>query len=295
MTFGTEKRYISTLRTARAGRIMSGLEVLERKSNSGEAASAIEVVLKHSGVENRIIGSPETVLRELLSYFSKIYPSIELVSKLVLSVDSLEFLQSCTGVLAVSPECLVVLKDLKELKDKELMMIHLAGSRLRHQMGKKESDILSLDEITKTTGRSTGTVAGRLSELCNEQLIERVGKGSYRLTTMGTRVVIKNLMPQMSAENSIAMVLLAARVAHAVGTRPNVEMDPEAISRSIGKAVKTVRNTLAMMTKTGLIDRTSDGSYKLSMQGIRKAHEIAKGLTARAASSPTEKPVTASG
>src|SRR3989441_11134052 len=139
MTLGTEKRYISNLRTERVGIIMSGLEVLERKSNSGEAAAAIEVVLKHSGVENRIIGSPETVLRELLSYFSKIYPSIELVSKLVLSVDSLEFLQSCTGVLAVSPEGLVVLKDLKELKDKELLMIHLAGSRLQHQMGKKES------------------------------------------------------------------------------------------------------------------------------------------------------------
>ncbi len=177
---------------------MSGLEVLERKSNSGEAGTAVEVVLKHSGVENRIIGSPETVLRELLSYFSKIYPSIELVSKLVLSVDSLEFLQSCTGVLAVSSEGLVVLKDLRELKDKELLMIHLAGSRLLHQMGKKESDTLSLDEITKTTGRSTGTVAGRLSELCNEQLVERVGKGSYRLTTMGTRGVIKNLMPRVA-------------------------------------------------------------------------------------------------
>jgi hypothetical protein len=198
MPFGTEKRYISTLRRERVGIIMSGLEVLERKPNSVEAAAAIEVVLKHSGVENRIIGSPETVLRELLSYFSKIYPSIELISKLVLSVDSLEFLQSCTGVLAVSPEGLVVLKDLRDLKDKELMMIHLAGSRLQHQMGKKESDTLSLDEITKTTGRSTGTVAGRLSELCNEQLVERVGKGSYRLTTMGTRVVIKNLMPRVT-------------------------------------------------------------------------------------------------
>src|SRR2546425_537334 len=198
ISFGTEKRYISTLRTSRARRIMSGLEVLERKSNSEEAAAAIEVVLKHSGVENRIIGSPETVLRELLSYFSKVYPSIELVSKLVLSVDSLEFLQSCTGVLAVSQEGLVILKDLRELKDKELMMIHLAGSRLQHQMGKKESDTLSLDEITKTTGRSTGTVAGRLSELCNEELVERVGKGSYRLTTMGTRVVIKNLMPRVA-------------------------------------------------------------------------------------------------
>jgi hypothetical protein len=177
---------------------MSGLEVLEHESKADAPAATIEVVLKHSGVENRIIGSPETVVRELLSYFSRVYPSVELVSKLILSVDNVEFLQSCTGVLAVSPEGLVVLKDLKELKDKELMMIHLAGSLLQHQMGKKESDTLSLDEITKTTGRSTGTVAGRLSELCNEQLVERVGKGSYRLTTMGTRVVIKNLMPRVA-------------------------------------------------------------------------------------------------
>src|SRR5216683_5673442 len=90
---------------------------------------------------------------------------------------------------------------------------------------------------------------------------------TVKLTPEGEVMLLK---PEMSAENSIALVLLATRVAHAVGTRPNVEMAPEAISRSIGKAVKTVRNTLAMMTKTGLIDRTSDGSYKLSMQGIRK-------------------------
>src|SRR3989442_4328238 len=102
---------------------MSGLEVLERKPNSEGAGAAIEVILRHSGVENRIIGSPETVLRELLTYFSKIYPSIELVSKLVLSVDMAEFLQSCTGGLAVSPEGLVGPNDLKDRQGKELMMI----------------------------------------------------------------------------------------------------------------------------------------------------------------------------
>src|SRR5260370_13276141 len=58
---------------------------------------------------------------------------------------------------------------------------------------------------------------------------------AVQLTPEGEAVLLK---PEMSAENSIAMVLLAARVAHAVGTRPNVQMDPEAISRSIGKAIK---------------------------------------------------------
>jgi hypothetical protein len=195
--FGTEKRYISTRMTTRARGKMSGLEIVERMPSTTEITSAIEVIVKHSGIENRIIGNPDSVLRELLSYFSKTYPSIELVSKLVLSVDSAEFLQSCTGILATSPEGLVVLKNLGGLKDREVLVLYLAGARLLHQLGKKEADTLSLDEITKTTGRSTGTVAGRLSELCNEQLVERVGKGSYRLTTMGTRVVMKDLIPKI--------------------------------------------------------------------------------------------------
>ncbi len=178
--------------------IMSGLETVEQKAVVNEPSNAIEIVLRYSGVESKIIGSPEGVLRELLSYFSKVYPSIELVSKLVLSIDNAEFLESCTGSLATSPEGLVILRNVGELKDKELLMLHLAGSRLMQLMSKKESDSISLDEITRATGRSTGTVAGRLSELCNEELVERVGKGSYRLTTMGTRIVMKNLMTKVS-------------------------------------------------------------------------------------------------
>ena len=114
-------------------------------------------------------------------------------------MDNAEFLQSISGTLASSQEGLVVLKDVSGLRDKELMMLHLAGSKLLNLLGKKDNDTITLDEITKTTGRPTGTVAGRLSELCNEQLVERVGKGSYRLTTMGARVVIKTVMPKTAS------------------------------------------------------------------------------------------------
>jgi hypothetical protein len=177
---------------------MSELRAIEPRQSSTVTPAVVELTVKHSGIENRIIGSPESVLREAILYFSKVYPNIELVSKLILSTDNQEFLQSLTGAVAASPEGLAILKDLSELKDRELLMIHLTGARLLHLLGKKDADTLSLDEITKTTGRSTGTVAGRLSELCNEHLVERVGKGSYRLTTMGTRVVMKDLMPRVS-------------------------------------------------------------------------------------------------
>ncbi len=178
------------------GRSMSAIQNAQTEQKIDGPANTVEVVLKHSGIENKIIGSPEAVVRGLMAYFSKAYPSIDLVSKLILSIDNTEFLQSCAGVLAVSSEGLVLLRNIDELKDKELMLLYLAGSRLTFVLGKKDSDSLSLDELTRITGRATGTVAGRLSELANDQLVERVGKGAYRLTTMGTRVVMRNVLPK---------------------------------------------------------------------------------------------------
>jgi DNA-binding IclR family transcriptional regulator len=78
------------------------------------------------------------------------------------------------------------------------MLLQLAGSRLMNLTGRKDTDSLALDELTRMTGRTTGTVAGRLSELTNDQLVERVGKGAYRLTTMGIRVVMRTIFPKVS-------------------------------------------------------------------------------------------------
>ncbi|HZY47331.1 MAG TPA: hypothetical protein VFE96_05985 [Candidatus Bathyarchaeia archaeon] len=175
---------------------MSDVETLQTQVHPSQRSATIEVTVRFNGIETKIIGNPENVVRELVSFFSRAFPAIELASKLVLSIDSAEYLQSCAGVLAFSPEGLVILKDTTSLKDRELMMLHVAGARMFYLLGKKDIDSISLDELSKITGRVTGTIAGRLSELVREQLIERVGKGSYRLTTMGQRVVIQTLMPK---------------------------------------------------------------------------------------------------
>ena len=178
---------------------LSTLENYNPPQNQSSPPNTLEITIRHtSGIEKKILGPPDAVLKELVSYISTVYPSLELVSKIILTVDAREFMDSCSGVLAASPEGLVVLKDVSHLRDRELLMLHLAGARLMDILGKKENDALSLEDLTRVMGRPTGTVAGRLSELWKEQLIERVGKGSYRLTTMGARIVVKNLMPRMA-------------------------------------------------------------------------------------------------
>ncbi len=158
----------------------------------------VEVILKHQGIENRIIGAPDGVVREILAYVSRAFPSLELVSKLVLTPDNTEFMKACTNILASTKEGLAVLRDVSSLRDKELIMLYLCGFRLQYLVAEREAETIALDELTRLTSRATGTVAGRLSELCNEQLAERAGKGSYRLTTMGVRTAVKTLLPKVS-------------------------------------------------------------------------------------------------
>src|SRR2546426_10677475 len=143
-------------------------------SEGSHPSGTLEITVRHQGVENKIIGTPDGVIRELLSYFSKVYPSLELTSKLVLTVDNAEFLQSVSGTLASSQEGLVVLKEVSGLRDKELMMLHLAGAKLHNVLGNKDNDNITLHEITKANDRSKETVAGRLSKLCHKQNVERV-------------------------------------------------------------------------------------------------------------------------
>ena len=193
-----ELLYIKPERSAGRDQL-STLENYNPPQNQSAPPNTLEVTIRQaSGIEKKILGPPDAVLKELVSYMSTVYPSLELVSKIILTVDAREFMDSCSGVLAASPEGLVVLKDVSHLRDRELLMLHLAGARLMDILGKKENDALSLEDLTRVMGRPTGTVAGRLSELWKEQLIERVGKGSYRLTTMGARIVVKNLMPRMA-------------------------------------------------------------------------------------------------
>ena len=82
---------------------MSDLEPVQSSIHDTNPTGTVEVSVRHNGAETKIIGSPENVVRELIIFFSKAYPTIELASRLVLSVDAEEFLKSCSGVLAFSP------------------------------------------------------------------------------------------------------------------------------------------------------------------------------------------------
>jgi hypothetical protein len=157
----------------------------------------LEVTIKYGTLEKKIVGPPNQVAAEVYSFLMKTIPELDLASRLALSVDAKDLAEACQGVLAVTPEGVVATVPVDSLTDRELVLLHLAKARIAQMLGRSEKDFVQSAELIAATKKTGGTVAGRLSELCSENLAERKGKGEYRATTLGLHVFREQIIPKL--------------------------------------------------------------------------------------------------
>jgi hypothetical protein len=162
-------------------------------------AQPLEVIIKYGTLEKKIAGQPDQVAQEVLSFLNKAIPQLELASRLSLSVDIKELGKACEGILAVTPEGVVVTAPIDQLADRELLLLHLAKARIAQMLGKSDKDLVQSADLIAATKKTAGTVAGRLSELCGESLAERKGKGEYRVTTLGLHLFREQVLPKLKS------------------------------------------------------------------------------------------------
>ena len=99
-----------------------------------------------------------------------------------------------------------------------------------------------------------------------ERMIDSLSE-VLKITPDGEVLLLREDLP---AEKSITAVLLAARISNKFEKRPSDELFAEEIARSVGKALKTVRNTIAELQKQGLVERATRGTYRITAAGIMK-------------------------
>jgi len=98
------------------------------------------------------------------------------------------------------------------------------------------------------------------------------------------------LQQDLPADKAITAVLLGAHVANKFQKRPNDELYAEEISRSVSKALKTVRNTIAELQKQGLVERAARGTYRITTAGIMKTEQELRTSPERSEGGVSQKP-----
>lgn len=160
----------------------------------------LEIIIKYGTLEKKITGPSDQVAKETYAFLLTVVPELELASHLVLSVDVKELAQACEGIMAVTPEGVVVTAPVDKLADRELVLLHLAKARIAQMLGKSNTDLIQSADLIAATKRSSGTVAGRLSELCTESLAERKSKGEYRITTLGLHIFQEQILQKLKSK-----------------------------------------------------------------------------------------------
>ncbi len=157
----------------------------------------MELSVKYGDMEVKFTGSEDEVLRALLGFLSKVVPSFELVQGLTLTVDLENLLKQVMGIIAFAKEGVVITIPREKLGEREAILLNLVKAYVGYMLGKSERDSLSIAEILTFTGSKPGTAAARLSEMVDLGNVERVGRGEYRITTLGLKFFLEEALPKI--------------------------------------------------------------------------------------------------
>jgi hypothetical protein len=159
----------------------------------------IEIYVKYGGFEEDLRGPVDQVLRALLSSLSKIYPSLEVLSKVQLTVDLQEIIEEMEDIIAIAPSGPVILCE-KKLTVKELVGLNLIGAFVGHKLNLFDKTALTLDELVALTGKTKGSVSRRITSMVNDRWVEKPDRGEYEITLLGIKHFIDRVFPELKEE-----------------------------------------------------------------------------------------------
>jgi len=164
---------------------------------SGEEET-LEVYVKYKDMELKFKGSPNEVIRSFLKFIQHVLPAYDLASRLVLKVELEDLLKGVEGIIAYTSEGLVVTVPKDKIGgERDAILLQLVKAYIGYMTGRTEKDTLATSEIVSLTGGKSRSVGARLSELTSSGWVERVGRGEYRITTLGLKGFMDEVLPKI--------------------------------------------------------------------------------------------------
>ncbi len=103
-----------------------------------------------------------------------------------------------------------------------------------------------------------------------------------KMTSTGQLLLTRNDIP---AEKAISILLFMAHLAGKLGKRDADSLSIEEIATGVGKAPKTIRNVIVEIQKTGVIDRTERGRYRVTSKGLMELENSLPSLSRKGGTS----------
>jgi len=159
----------------------------------------IEIYVKYCGFEEDFKGPVDQVLRALISSLDKIYPSLEILSQVKLTVDLRELIEKMKDIIAIAPSGPVVLCESKPTV-KQLIGLNLIGAFVGYKLNLLDKASLSLDELVTLTGKTKGSISRRITSLVSDRWVEKPERGEYEMSALGIKHFVDKVFPDLREE-----------------------------------------------------------------------------------------------
>jgi hypothetical protein len=143
------------------------------------------VHVEYGEVKADFEGSPEAVSIAFIDFLNKVYPEFKLANKLVFKPDLIKLSQTLEGVIEYSPEGLILTSD--DLTSEEAIVLSLLGVYVGNKLGLSAEESVSVTQIATASGKASKTVLNQLKSMIDDGLVERVGRGKYKIRSLGIK------------------------------------------------------------------------------------------------------------
>ncbi len=163
--------------------------------------SKLKVVIEWGSMKHVAEGDADTVLKEVTAFIAKVFPAFEPLSKIMFTPDYMAMLTDLSSLVNIGPNGEIILVR-SGLSADQAIGLTLLGSQIASKIGKKQSDDMSVEELASSIRKTSKTVRNTVVEMCKASLVERTGRGTYRITTIGMKELLDDMKAMLESEKN---------------------------------------------------------------------------------------------
>jgi DNA-binding transcriptional ArsR family regulator len=148
----------------------------------------VKVLVELNGLRHTVEGDSEQVIKEVIQFISRVCPPFDIASRIVWSPDYANMLETISRLAKISPSGEIIITELVPSSDQAIGLILLCA-HIANKFGKRMNDEMSVEEISSASGKAIKTVRNTLVEMVKAGLVERTGRGTYKISTNGMKEV----------------------------------------------------------------------------------------------------------
>ena len=139
----------------------------------------LEITIKYNDFKQTISGSPETVTKEYLNVLSKVIPSFNVISGLVVTPNLAEMASQLKGSAYFYKDRVFIFK--KNPAPEDSILLALVAKYIGFGLKLTSNDSMSLQEILDSTGKTKKSIVRILDKLKSTNAVEQLLEGRYRI------------------------------------------------------------------------------------------------------------------